>query len=180
MDVVDLRELWSLTFSTLYGRGGLERTDFNHSLFCVDVVVLKELIFNIIYFVWMWWSWEELIFNILYFVWMQWSSRELWFLTFCNLCGCGCLERTDFKQFLLYGDVVVLREVIFNMVCILCGSGGLEKTDFYHFLLCVDVVVLKKVIFNHYLLCVDVVVSKEVIFNIFYFVWMWWSWKNWF
>ena len=70
------------------------------------MVVLEEVIFNISYFVWMWWSWKELILIILYFVF----SRPPHIL-----CGCGGLERTDFKQFLIFVDMVVLKEVIFNI-----------------------------------------------------------------
>ena len=63
----------------------------------------------------------------------------------------------------LWGMWVVLKEPIIYHVSNLCGYDGLERTDFKHFLLCVDVVVL-----------------IELILNSFYFVWMWWSWKNWF
>ena len=62
--------------------------------------------------------------------------------------GCGGLERTDFEQFLLWGQ---------------CRSrcGGLERTDFKHFLFWEGVVVL-----------------KELILNNFYCGWVLWSWKN--
>ena len=33
-------------------------------------------------------------------------------LTVSTLRGCGCLERTDFKQFLLWKGVAVLKELI--------------------------------------------------------------------
>ena len=117
----------------------------------------------------MWWSWKN------------------WFWTVSTLegCGgrCGCLERTDFEQFLLWEGVVVLKELIsdsfyfgrvwwswknwFWTVSTLegCGGrcGGLERTDFEQFLLWDSVVVL-----------------KELILNSFYFGRMGWSWKNWF
>ena len=49
--------------------------------------------------------------------------------------GCGGLERTDFKEFLLLGEgVVVLKELIFN--------------SFYFMV--EDVVVLKELIFNSF------------------------------
>ena len=35
-------------------------------------------------------------------------------LTVDPLGGCGSLERTDFLQFLLWEDVVILTELIFN------------------------------------------------------------------
>ena len=35
-------------------------------------------------------------------------------LTVSTLGGCGGLERTDFKQFLLWEEVVVLTELIFS------------------------------------------------------------------
>ena len=35
-------------------------------------------------------------------------------LTVSTLGGCGGLERTDSKQFLLWEGVVVLKELIFN------------------------------------------------------------------
>ena len=35
-------------------------------------------------------------------------------LTVSTLGGCGGLERTDFKQFLPWEAVVVLKELIFN------------------------------------------------------------------
>ena len=39
--------------------------------------------------------------------------KELDF-TISTLGGCGGLERTDFKQFLLWEGVVVLKELILN------------------------------------------------------------------
>ena len=50
-------------------------------------------------------------------------------LTVSTLGGCGGLERTDFKQFLLWEAVVVLKELILT-VSTLGGCGGLERTDF--------------------------------------------------
>ena len=87
---------WFWTVSTLWGCGGLERSDFEQFLLCEGVVVLKELIMNSFYFVMVWWSWKK------------------WFLTVSTLWGCGGLERTDFEQFLLLEGVVVLKELIFN------------------------------------------------------------------
>ena len=59
----------------------LERTDFQQFLLWEGVVVLKELIFNSLYFGRVWYS--------------------LLILTVSILGGCGGLERTDFQQFLL-------------------------------------------------------------------------------
>ena len=56
---------------------------------------------------------KELIFNSLYFGRMGWSWKNR-FLTFSSLGDCGGLERTDFQQFLLWESVVVLKELIFN------------------------------------------------------------------
>ena len=63
---------------------------------------------------------------------------------------CGGLERTDFKQFLLWEGVVVLKELILNSfyfkvvwwsrknwsftISTLGGCGGLDRTDFEKFL----------------------------------------------
>ena len=57
MDIVIILKMRSfLTVSMFGGCGGLERTDFKQFLLWVDVVVLKELIFNS-YYVWrVWWS----------------------------------------------------------------------------------------------------------------------------
>ena len=96
---------------------------------------------------------------------MCWSWKNR-FWTVSTLGGCGGHERTDFEQFLLWDDVVVLKEQIFNSFYFGgCGGrcGGLERTDFEQFLLWDDVVVL-----------------KEQILNSFYFGRVWWSWKNWF
>ena len=59
--------------------------------------------------------------------------KELVF-TISTLGGCGSLERTDFKQFLLWEGVVVLNELILKQVLHLRGCGGLERTDFKQFL----------------------------------------------
>ena len=50
-------------------------------------------------------------------------------LILSNLGGCGGLERTDFKYFLLWKGVVVFKELILT-VSTLGGCGGLERTDF--------------------------------------------------
>ena len=60
------------------------------------------------------------------------------------------------------------------------GCGGHERSNFEQFLLCEGVVVLKKTDFEQFLLLEGVVVLKEMILNSFYFVRVWWSWKNWF
>ena len=59
--------------------------------------------------------------------------------------GCGGLERTDFEQFVLWEEVVVLKEVIL-MVSNLGGCSGHERTDFEQFVLWEGVVVLKELI----------------------------------
>ena len=41
-------------------------------------------------------------------------SSKNWFFTISTLGGCGGLERTDFKQFLLWEGVAVLKELILN------------------------------------------------------------------
>ena len=151
------------------GCGGLERTDFKQFLLWEGVVVLKELILNSFYFGRVWWSWKN------------------WFWTVSTLGGLvilkelilnsfyfgrvvlkGGLERTDFEQFLLWEDMMILKgcgglENWFWTVSTLGGCGGLERTDFEQFLLWEGVVVL-----------------KEFILNRFYFGRVWWSWKNWF
>ena len=63
--------------------------------------------------------------------------------------GCGGLERTDFKQFLLWEGVVVLKELIL-ISFYLRGCGGLERTDFEQILLWEGVVVLKELILNSF------------------------------
>ena len=66
-----------------------------------------------------------------------------------TLGGCGCLEGTDFYQFLLWVGMVVLKELSFNRfyfgrvwwsskkwlltVSTLGGCGGLEETIFDSF-----------------------------------------------
>ena len=44
-------------------------------------------------------------------------------LTVSILEGCGCLERTDFLQFLLWKGMVVLKDLIFT-ASTLGGCGG--------------------------------------------------------
>ena len=44
------------SLSTFGGCGGLERTDFSQFLLWENVVVLKELILNSLYFGRVWWS----------------------------------------------------------------------------------------------------------------------------
>ena len=59
----------------------------------------------------MWWSWKN------------------WFLTVFTLGLCGGLERTDLQQFIIWEDVVVLKELIFT-VSTLGVCCGLERADF--------------------------------------------------
>ena len=49
-----------------------------------------------------------------------------------QLRGCGGLRRTDFKQFLLWESVVVLKGLICT-ISTLGGCDGLERTDFQQF-----------------------------------------------
>ena len=97
---------WFWTVSTLGGCGGLERTHFEQFLLWEGVAVLKELILNSFYL-------KELILNSFYFgrVWWSWKNS---FWTVSALGGCGGLERTAFKQFLIWEGVVVLKELILN------------------------------------------------------------------
>ena len=151
------------------------------SIFRKCMVVLKELILNSFYIAEGVVVLKELILNGLYIwgldrVWWSWKN---WFLTVCHLGCCGGLERTDFKQFLLWTDMVVLKELIFNSFYI-WKYGGLDRSDFEQFLYWEGVVVLKELIFNSVLFGQMCVVLKELILNSFYFGQMWWSWRNWF
>ena len=161
--------------------GGLERTDFKQFLYWDGVVVLKELILNSLYIRKVWWknwflsvkSWKNWFFTVS--ILGRYAGLER---TDVSFGCCGGLERTDFKQFLLWVDVV-LKELTFNSLCIgnvwcswkswfltvahLGWCGGLEITDFEQFVYSEGVVVL-----------------KELIFNSFYIQKVWWSWKNWF
>ena len=126
---------------------------------------------------------------------MLWCSWNNWCLTASILGGCGHLDRTNFQQFWLLADVVVLKELIFNKfyirkvwwswknwfltLSIFRGHSGLDRTDFEQFLYWEGVVVLTELIFSSFDLA-DVVVLKELIFNKFYIRKVWWSWKNWF
>ena len=79
----------------------------------MDVVVLKEVIFNSFYFGRMWWSWNN------------------WFLTVSNFGGCGGLERTEiFNSFYYLEYVVVLKEVIFNSFYFWVDVVVLKEDDF--------------------------------------------------
>ena len=42
--------------------------------------------------------------------------------------GCGCPDRTDFKQFLYWEGVVVLKELIFHSFHF-GGCGGPDRTN---------------------------------------------------
>ena len=91
---------------------------------------------------------------------------------------CGCLERTDFEQFLLWEGVVVLKELILNSFYFsekgFCG-GGLERTGFLLFLLWEGCGSLERTDFKQFLLWEGVVVLKELILNSFYFGRVWYS-----
>ena len=50
---------WFLTVSIFGSYGGLDRTDFEQSLYWEGVVAWKELIFNSVPFGQMWWSWKN-------------------------------------------------------------------------------------------------------------------------
>ena len=52
--------------------------------------------------------------------------------TVSTLGRCGSLEKTDFKQFLLWEAVAVLKELILT-VSTLRGGGSLERTDLNSF-----------------------------------------------
>ena len=45
------------------------------------------------------------------------------------LGGCDSLERSDFKQFVCWESVVVLKELILT-ISTLGGCSGVERTDF--------------------------------------------------
>ena len=51
-------------------------------------------------------------------------------LTVSTLEGCGGLERTHFKQLILWESVVVLKELIFT-VSTVGGCDSLEVTDLF-------------------------------------------------
>ena len=57
---------------------------------------------------------KELILNSFFFERVCGGLERTWFFTISTLGGCGSLERTDFKQFLLWEGVVVLKELILN------------------------------------------------------------------
>ena len=160
----------------------------------VDVIVMKGLIFNIFYFVWMWWSWKNWFLNIFYFVWMWWFWKK-WFLTFSTLGECGCLERTNYLHVLICVDMMVLKTLIVNIfyfVWMWWSWKNLFLIIFYFvwmwwswknwfliiFYFVWNVVCVERIDFQHCLLCVDVVVLKELILNSFHFVLMWWSWNT--
>ena len=119
---------WLLRFSTLCRCGGLERNNFLHFILCLDVMVLKEVTFNIFYFVWIWWSWKNW-FETVSTLGRLWWSWKNWFLTFSTLYRRGVLERTDFNHSLFCVDVMVLKNR-FLTFSTLCGCGGLERRDF--------------------------------------------------
>ena len=55
-------------------------------------------------------------------------------ITVSTLGGCAGLERTDFKQFLLWKGVMVLKELIFNSFYFGCVWRS-RRNDFQQFLL---------------------------------------------
>ena len=103
------------------------------------MVVLKDVVFYYFIFGRVWWSLNNRFFTI--------STSG----------GCGGLRRTDFKQFLLWEGVVVLKELIL-ISFYFRKCGGLERTVF----------------FFKFLLWEGVVVLKELILNSFYFGRVWW------
>ena len=117
---------------------------------------------------------KELIFNSFHFVQVRWSWKN-WFLTVSTLSWSDDLERTDFWQFLLWKDVVFLKELIFNSFYSGLGVMVLIELTFrsLHF-------VLKELIFNSVNFGMNMVVLKELDGNSFHFVQVRWSWKTWF
>ena len=73
---------------------------------------------------------------------MRGGLKRTDFFTVSTLRVFGGLEKTDFKQFLIWDGVVVLKKLIL-IVLHLGGSGGLERTHFKQCLLWEGVVVLK-------------------------------------
>ena len=126
-------------------------------------------------------------------VWLSWKN---WFWTFSTLGGCGCLERTDFEQFLLWEGVVVLKELILDsfyfgrvwwswkkmiLNSFYFGRVWLSwKNWFWTVSTLGGCACLEITDFEHSLLWEGVVVLKELILNSFYFGRVWLSWKNWF
>ena len=166
-----------------------EGTDFSQFLLWEGVVVLKELIFHSFYFGMVWWSWKNWFFHSFYLRWKCDCLKRTGFWTVSTLGGCGGLERTDFKQFVLWEGVLVLKERVLNSfyfgrmcwslknwfwtVSTLGKCDGLERTDYSQFLLWEGVLVLKELgfertNFEQFLLWENVVDSD------------WWPWKNWF
>ena len=58
-------------------------------------MVLKEMIFNIFFFLWVWWSLKKKIFNSFHFGQVWWSWKNL-FLTVSIFGRCGGPEGNDF------------------------------------------------------------------------------------
>ena len=105
---------WFLTVSILGGCGGLERRWFlTVYIFGVDVVVLKEVIFNSFYFWLVWWSWNNWFLTVSTFGWMWWSWNN-WFLTVSIF-------------WLVWWS---WKKMIFNSFYYLGGCGGLERRWF--------------------------------------------------
>ena len=120
---------WLLRFSTLCRCGGLERNNFLQFILCLDVMVLKEVIFNISYFVWIWWSWKKWFWNSFYFGRLWWSWMK-WFLTFSTLSGCDVLREMIFNISYFMWMWWSWKEWFLIILFTLCGCGGLERTDF--------------------------------------------------
>ena len=115
--------------------------------------------FNSFYYGMVWLFWKNSFLTLFYFCRVWWSWKN-WFLTVSILVGCGGLERTDFKQFLLWEGVVVLKELISNSF----NSGRVWwswKNDFNTFY-------FKRMWWSW----------NELIFNTFFFKRVWWSWKS--
>ena len=143
------------------------------------MVALKELIMNSCYIGRVWWSWKN------------------WFLTVWHLGCCSGFARSDFKQFLLWADVVVLTEFIFNTFYIgmlwwswknwfftvftLGCCGGLDRTGFFTVSTLGVCGGPGRTDFQQFPLWEGVVILKDFIFFCsFYFERVWWSWKDWF
>ena len=149
---------WFWTVSTLGGCGGLQRTDFEQFLLWEGMMLLKELILNSFYFGTVWWS----------------SKNWFWTVSTLGQCGGRCggvvvMKETDFEQFLLWEDVVVMKELILNSFYF--GTVWWSSKNWFW-----TVSTLGQCGGR----CGGVVVMKELILNSFYFGKVWWSWKNWF
>ena len=143
--MVVLKEL-IFTVSVFRRYGSLERTDFSQFLYSgrygglerTDFYNVLDRIYWFLTVSRVWWSWKNWFLTVCIYWLRVWWSWKNWFLTVCHLVRYGGLERTDFKQFLLWwwswknwfltvsilGRVwwfwTVLKELIFNS-CSLFG-----------------------------------------------------------